>query len=54
MRLPTLSGVATSREMVDTFRGYNHNLRIGDGEAWDMRNMTSDLYPVLSPRKPRG
>ena len=54
MKLPTLSSAASSREMVDTFRGYNHNLRIADGEAYDMRNMTSDLYPVMSPRKPRG
>lgn len=54
MKLPTLASAASNREMVDTFRGYNHNLRIADGEAYDMRNMTSDLYPVMSPRKPRG
>lgn len=54
MKLPTLSGAAMSREMLDTFRGYNHNLKIGDGEAWDMRNMSSDLYPVMSPRAARG
>lgn len=42
------------RTMVDTFRGYDHNLRIGEGEAWDMRNMTSDQYPVMSPRNERG
>ena len=40
--------------MVDTFRGYNHNLRISDGEFFDMRNLTSDYYPVLSPRGRRG
>jgi hypothetical protein len=40
--------------MVDTFKGYNHNLRIGDGEFFDMKNMTSDNYPVLSPRSKRG
>jgi hypothetical protein len=40
--------------MVDAFRGYNHNLRISDGEFFDMENMTSDYYPVLSPRKKRG
>ena len=40
--------------MVDTFKGYNHNLRIGDGEFFDMKNMTSDHYPVLSPRGKRG
>ena len=40
--------------MVDVFKGYNHNLRIGDGEFFDMKNMTSDHYPVLSPRGKRG
>jgi hypothetical protein len=40
--------------MVDTFKGYNHNLRIGDGEFFDMKNMTSDHFPVLSPRGKRG
>jgi hypothetical protein len=39
---------------VDVFKGYNRNLRIGDGEFFDMKNMTSDNYPVLSPRKSRG
>ena len=54
MLYPTLNEQATSRQMVDTFRGYNHNLRIADGEFYDMRNMTSDYYPVLSPRGKRG
>ena len=54
MRLPKLSVLQASREMVDTFKGYNHNLRIGDGEFFDMKNMTSDSYPVLSPRQKRG
>ena len=40
--------------MVDVFRGYNHNLRIADSEFFDMKNMTSDYYPVLSPRGRRG
>ena len=54
MRYPKLREIASSRQMVDTFKGYNHNLRIGDGEFFDMKNMTSDYYPVLSPRKKRG
>ena len=40
--------------MLDMFKGYNHNLRIGEGEFFDMKNMTSDHYPVLSPRGQRG
>lgn len=35
------------------FGGYNHNLHAQDGELWDMQNLTSDLYPLLSPRRPR-
>ena len=54
MRYPTLYTKGSDRQMVDTFKGYNHNLRIGDGEFFDMKNMTSDYYPVLSPRNKRG
>ena len=54
MKYPTLQEVETSRQIVDTFRGYNHNLRISDGEFFDMKNLTSDYYPVLSPRTTRG
>lgn len=54
MQYPKLRELKTSRQMVDTFKGYNHNLRIGDGEFFDMKNMTSDHYPVISPRGKRG
>ena len=54
MRYPKLRVLESSRQMVDTFKGYNHNLRIGDGEFFDMKNMTSDHYPILSPRGKRG
>jgi hypothetical protein len=46
--------MAASRQMIDVFAGYNHNLRIGDTEFYDMQNMTSTYYPVLSPRGQRG
>lgn len=54
MKYPTLPVQATSRDTVDVFRGYNRNLRIGDGEFRDMENLTSDFYPVVSPRGVRG
>ena len=54
MRYPPLKELPTTREMVDVFRGYNHNLRISNGEFFNMKNMTSDDYPVLSPRGKRG
>lgn len=54
MWLPKLNMPAQSRQMMDTFGGYNHNLRIGDGEFYDMKNLTSDFYPLLAPREKRG
>ena len=54
MRLPYLPVGSISRETVDVFLGYDHNLRIGDGAFFDMENLTSDCYPVLSPRNARG
>ena len=54
MKYPILYEMETSRQMLDVFRGYNHNLRISDGEFYDMKNLTSTHYPVLSPRGKRG
>lgn len=54
MKYPTLPSNNSSRQIVEYFKGYNHNLRISDGEFFDMKNMTSDYYPVLSPRGKRG
>lgn len=54
MKLPQLSTLSTSRDLVDVFGGYNHNLRINEGEFYDMKNLTSAYYPILAPRKPRG
>ena len=54
MKYSKLPVRSSNRNMVDTFKGYNHNLRIGDGEFFDMKNMTSDYYPLISPRGKRG
>ena len=54
MKFPTLEEIKTSRTMIDTFKGYNHNLRISESEFYDMENLTSNHYPVLSPRAVRG
>lgn len=53
-QFPILNSIDTSRELVTAFGGYNHNLSIAAGEFYDMKNMSSDLAPVLSPRRPRG
>ncbi|MDR1061966.1 MAG: hypothetical protein LBL83_12370 [Clostridiales bacterium] len=49
--LPRASGIRKLAQV--SFGGYNHNLYAGDGEIYDMRNMTGDFAPVLSPRPPR-
>ncbi len=54
MKFPTLEEQKSSRDLIDSFRGYNHNLRIIDNEFYDMKNMTSTHYPLLSPRSKRG
>ena len=54
MLYPTLNTLNTSREMIDVFKGYNHNIRIGGGEFYEMENLSSDNYPLLSPRPKRG
>ena len=54
MMFPTLSARPTSTDMIEVFGGYNHNHRIADSEFYDENNMTSEHYPLMSPRKERG
>lgn len=42
-----------TREMLSQFLGYNHNYRISSGEWYDMENLSSDNYPVMTPRDKR-
>lgn len=35
------------------FYGLDHNLGAADGGLWDMRNLTSDYYPLLATRPKR-
>ena len=51
MKLPSLvyaDGIQKGQQV--KFGGLNHNLGAGDGELWDMRNLTSDYYPLLATR----
>ena len=58
MNYPNLNRVSggnrTSKEVTDVFAGYNHKLRIADGEFYDTKNLTNDSYPLLSTRRKRG
>ena len=44
----------TTRDTIQAFRGYDHNLRISDDEFFFTENVSLDLYPVLSQRHKRG
>ena len=54
MLFPKLNEVAQYRDMTTVFGGYNHQISCQDGQFYDMKNMTSQYYPVLSPRQNRG
>lgn len=51
---PTVDIIRNSETVVDAFGGYNHNLRIGAGEFYDMKNLTSSYFPLLANRASRG
>lgn len=53
MHYPGLKAPQTSRQMVDVFRGYDHNPRIPEGAFYEMENMSSRRYPILCPRQRR-
>ena len=54
MNYPYLTEMKTNRRIIDNFRGYNHNLKIARNEFFNMKNMTSASFPLLSPRGKRG
>ena len=51
---PTLRETYTTQQVTDLFMGYNHNMKIADGEFYDMENLTSSYYPLLANRGKRG
>ena len=53
MILPYANEIEQDVEFVQSFTGYNHNLRCGQGQFYDMENMTGDYAPVLSTRSLR-
>ena len=55
MRLPQMKySDGYGKTVQIQFGGYNHTPGAGDGELWDMENLTSGAYPCLSVRKRRG
>ena len=54
MKLPRIAYSDGIEKAVQTkFNGLDHNRGAKDGELWDMRNLTSDRYPLLASRPPR-
>lgn len=53
MKYPYLDNVSQSKDMVTYFQGYNHNLSCPEGAFYDVKNISTDYFPILSPRKPR-
>lgn len=52
--LPSMAyGDGISKRKQVKFGGYNHTLAAENGDLWDMENLTSDFYPLLSPRTRR-
>lgn len=51
--LPELTEGNVTRQMIEVFAGYNHNMKISQGEWFDEQNLSSAQYPLFSRRKPR-
>lgn len=49
-----VSMLAPTVERIIEFKGLNRRTTVAEGEMSDMLNLSSDDYPVLTPRKPRG
>lgn len=54
MFYPKVSTHRTQRVVTDTFLGYDHQMKIQDGEWYDTGNLTNMRYPMFSPRPKRG
>jgi hypothetical protein len=54
MEFPYLQDTSKYREMTTVFGGYNHQISCQEGQFFDMKNMSSKYFPILSPRKNRG
>ncbi len=54
MHYPTLTAPAATRQTISAFGGYRHRYPCREGEFYHMENLTSDRYPLLSPRGRRG
>lgn len=54
MIYPKLNTVSSTRTMTSVFGGYDHRTVINEGDFFDMKNLSSDKYPIISNRRKRG
>lgn len=53
MFYPNLTVYGNTKDMTNAFLGLDRGEVIGQGEIYDMRNLTSDYYPAMAPRHRR-
>lgn len=54
MRFPLISDVSQAKDITTVFQGYNHTPSCKEGFFYDMKNISTKDYPVLSNRLNRG
>ena len=54
MRLPFIGNIEKKKKTIGVFKGINQGEVIAENEFADMKNMSSNLYPAIGPRSPRG
>lgn len=52
--LPKFAYEERERDVTDVFLGYNHKLKIAEGEWYETKNLSTEHYPVFAERKRRG
>ncbi len=53
MTITPATEMETTRDMISAFGGYNHTMGCGENEFYMEKNMSTDYYPALAPRKKR-
>lgn len=54
LKLPQLVSANQTRDVTDSFYGYDHKLKIGPGEFYHTENLTTRDFPMLATRRRRG
>lgn len=53
MKFPYIKNVQKTKEYTSVFGGYYHDNSAQDGQFYDMKNMSTEDYPFMTPRKRR-